>query len=166
MVPNIFLDTFQLTPSQEVIAKDIHGHEWNFKHTLRGNKFVLILKLRILITNLYFLTNNQLGTPQRHLFTSSWNEFSKGKNLVVGDCFVFLRYIFFHFTSYLFFGLWILTILSQRREWRIASWNQKISSSSTTQHTITANFKTEYVPWCSCYCIECYQKKMYVCCVL
>ncbi|XP_013596928.1 PREDICTED: auxin response factor 20-like [Brassica oleracea var. oleracea] len=55
-----------LTPSQEVIAKDIHGHEWNFKHTLRG-------------------------TPQRHLFTSGWNEFAKGKDLVVGDCFVFLR---------------------------------------------------------------------------
>ncbi|CDY54111.1 BnaC04g53900D [Brassica napus] len=55
-----------LTPSQEVIAKDIHGHEWSFKHTLRG-------------------------TPQRHLFTSGWNEFAKGKNLVVGDCFVFLR---------------------------------------------------------------------------
>ncbi|CAN6909546.1 unnamed protein product, partial [Brassica oleracea] len=80
-----------LTPSQEVIAKDIHGHEWNFKHTLRGNKFLLISKLRILITNLYFLTNNQLGTPQRHLFTSGWNEFAKGKDLVVGDCFVFLR---------------------------------------------------------------------------
>ncbi|KAL0666840.1 hypothetical protein Bca4012_029544 [Brassica carinata] len=85
------LDTFQLTPSQEVIAKDIHGHEWSFKHTLRGNKFLLISKLRILITKLYFLTNNQLGTPQRHLFTSGWNEFAKGKNLVVGDCFVFLR---------------------------------------------------------------------------
>uniref|UniRef100_A0A0D3BS34 Auxin response factor n=1 Tax=Brassica oleracea var. oleracea TaxID=109376 RepID=A0A0D3BS34_BRAOL len=55
-----------LTPSQEVIAKDIHGHEWSFKHTLRG-------------------------TPQRHLFTSGWNEFAKGKDLVVGDCFVFLR---------------------------------------------------------------------------
>ncbi|CAN7078765.1 unnamed protein product, partial [Brassica oleracea var. botrytis] len=80
-----------LTPSQEVIAKDIHGHEWNFKHTLRGNKFLLISKLRILITNLYFLTNNQLGMPQRHLFTSGWNEFAKGKDLVVGDCFVFLR---------------------------------------------------------------------------
>ncbi|WZZ49472.1 hypothetical protein YC2023_049579 [Brassica napus] len=80
-----------LTPSQEVIAKDIHGHEWSFKHTLRGNKFLLISKLRILITKLYFLTNNQLGTPQRHFFTSGWNEFAKGKNLVVGDCFVFLR---------------------------------------------------------------------------
>ncbi|CAF1739283.1 BnaC09g52440D [Brassica napus] len=30
------LDMSQLTPSQEIIAKDIHGHEWIFKHTLRG----------------------------------------------------------------------------------------------------------------------------------
>ncbi|CAG7862209.1 unnamed protein product, partial [Brassica rapa] len=30
------LDMSQLTPSQELIAKDIHGHEWSFKHTLRG----------------------------------------------------------------------------------------------------------------------------------
>ncbi|KAG2262052.1 hypothetical protein Bca52824_069131 [Brassica carinata] len=60
------MDTSQLTPSQEVIAKDIHGHEWKFKHTLRG-------------------------TPQRHLFTSGWNEFAKKKDLVVGDSFIFLR---------------------------------------------------------------------------
>ncbi|WZZ73072.1 hypothetical protein YC2023_084442 [Brassica napus] len=60
------LDTSKLTPSQEVIAKDMHGHEWKFKHTLRG-------------------------TPQRHLFTSGWNDFSKRKDLDVGDSFVFLR---------------------------------------------------------------------------
>ncbi|KAL0737200.1 hypothetical protein Bca4012_013410 [Brassica carinata] len=60
------LDTSQLTPSQEIIAKDIHGHEWKFKHTLRG-------------------------TPQRHLFASGWNEFAKEKRLVAGDSFVFLR---------------------------------------------------------------------------
>ncbi|CAN6909493.1 unnamed protein product [Brassica oleracea] len=60
------LDTSKLTPSQEVIAKDMHGHEWKFKHTLRG-------------------------TPQRHLFTSGWNDFAKRKDLDVGDSFVFLR---------------------------------------------------------------------------
>ncbi|CAN6867835.1 unnamed protein product [Brassica oleracea] len=54
------------TPSQKIIAKDIHGHEWSFKHTLRG-------------------------TPKIHLFTSDWNEFAKGKKLVAGDSFVFLR---------------------------------------------------------------------------
>ncbi|KAF8109252.1 hypothetical protein N665_0099s0004 [Sinapis alba] len=60
------LDMSQPTPSQEIVAKDIHGHEWNFKHTFRG-------------------------TPKRHLFTSGWNEFAKEKKLVVGDSFVFLR---------------------------------------------------------------------------
>ncbi|KAL0716422.1 hypothetical protein Bca4012_065744 [Brassica carinata] len=60
------LDTSHLTPSQEISAKDIHGREWKFNHTLRG-------------------------TPQRHLFTSGWNEFAKEKELVVGDSFVFLR---------------------------------------------------------------------------
>ncbi|XP_056847964.1 auxin response factor 13-like [Raphanus sativus] len=60
------LDMSQLTPSQEIIAKDIHGREWSFKHTLRG-------------------------TPKRHLFSSGWNEFAKGKELVAGDSFVFLR---------------------------------------------------------------------------
>ncbi|KAF8047820.1 hypothetical protein N665_2815s0003 [Sinapis alba] len=60
------LDMSQLIPSQEIIAKDIHGHEWSFKHTLRG-------------------------TPKRHLFASGWNEFAKEKNLVAGDSFVFLR---------------------------------------------------------------------------
>ncbi|CAN7028600.1 unnamed protein product [Brassica oleracea var. botrytis] len=63
------LDMSQLTPSQEIIAKDIHGHEWIFKHTLRG-------------------------TSKRHLFTCGWNEFAKGKKLVAGDSFVFLRYIY------------------------------------------------------------------------
>ncbi|CAN6860001.1 unnamed protein product [Brassica oleracea] len=56
----------QLTTSQEIIAKDIHGHEWSFKQTLSG-------------------------TPKRHLFTSGWNEFAKGKKLVAVDSFVFLR---------------------------------------------------------------------------
>ncbi|KAH0922320.1 hypothetical protein HID58_022338 [Brassica napus] len=60
------LDMSHLTPSQEINATDIHGHEWKFKHALKG-------------------------TPKRHLFTSGWNEFAKAKKLVVGDSFIFLR---------------------------------------------------------------------------
>ncbi|CDY21993.1 BnaC09g00990D [Brassica napus] len=60
------LDMSQLIPSQEIAAKDLHDHVWKFKHTFRG-------------------------TPKRHLFTSGWKEFVKGKNLTVGDSFVFLR---------------------------------------------------------------------------
>ncbi|CAG7862265.1 unnamed protein product [Brassica rapa] len=49
-----------LTPSQEIVAKDLHDHVWKFKHTFKG-------------------------TPQRHLFSSGTNEFVKGKTLAVGD---------------------------------------------------------------------------------
>ena len=35
----------QLTPSQEIIAKDIHGHEWSFKHTLRGDNSIFHFKI-------------------------------------------------------------------------------------------------------------------------
>ncbi|KAH0910379.1 hypothetical protein HID58_033700 [Brassica napus] len=50
----------KLTPSQEIVAKDLHDHVWKFKHTFKG-------------------------TPQRHLFSSGTNEFVKGKTLAVGD---------------------------------------------------------------------------------
>ena len=35
----------QLTPSQEIIAKDIHGHEWSFKHTSRGDHSIFHFKI-------------------------------------------------------------------------------------------------------------------------
>ena len=92
----------QLTPSQEIIAKDIHGHEWSFKHTLRGDHSIFHFKICEYLSLIYILfTKNQLGTPKKHLFTSGWNEFAKGKKLVAGDSFVFLRYIylFCHFRS-------------------------------------------------------------------
>ncbi|KAF2573256.1 hypothetical protein F2Q70_00000181 [Brassica cretica] len=60
------LDMSQLTPSQEIVAKDLHDHVWKFKHTFRG-------------------------TPKKHFFTSGWKEFVRGKSLAVGDSFVFLR---------------------------------------------------------------------------
>ncbi|CAH8323108.1 unnamed protein product [Eruca vesicaria subsp. sativa] len=111
------LDMSQPTPSQEIIAKDIHGQEWKFKHTLRGNHKFLFISLRVLITYIYFLTKNQLGTPQKHLFTSGWNEFVKEKDLIAGDSFVFLRYIyFFSVYFYFFLGFWIFTIFYHRGE--------------------------------------------------
>lgn len=30
----------QATPTQELVAKDLHGYEWKFKHIFRGNTFV------------------------------------------------------------------------------------------------------------------------------
>ncbi|XP_020868527.1 auxin response factor 13 [Arabidopsis lyrata subsp. lyrata] len=60
------LDMSQRTPMQHLVAKDLHGREWTFKHSFRG-------------------------TPRRHLFTSGWSLFATTKRLIVGDAFVFLR---------------------------------------------------------------------------
>ncbi|WJX92481.1 Arf11p [Trifolium repens] len=60
------LDMTQPTPTQELVAKDLHGVEWKFKHIYRGQ-------------------------PRRHLLTTGWSTFVASKRLVAGDAFVFLR---------------------------------------------------------------------------
>ncbi|KAJ0051467.1 hypothetical protein Pint_00602 [Pistacia integerrima] len=60
------LDMTQTTPTQELVAKDLHGYEWRFKHIFRGQ-------------------------PRRHLLTTGWSTFVTSKRLVAGDAFVFLR---------------------------------------------------------------------------
>lgn len=34
----------QVTPTQELAAKDLHGYEWKFKHIFRGNELDLCFK--------------------------------------------------------------------------------------------------------------------------
>nr|XP_016472143.1 PREDICTED: auxin response factor 18-like [Nicotiana tabacum]XP_016472144.1 PREDICTED: auxin response factor 18-like [Nicotiana tabacum]XP_016472145.1 PREDICTED: auxin response factor 18-like [Nicotiana tabacum]XP_016472146.1 PREDICTED: auxin response factor 18-like [Nicotiana tabacum]XP_016472147.1 PREDICTED: auxin response factor 18-like [Nicotiana tabacum] len=53
-------------PVQTVIAKDVHGETWKFRHIYRG-------------------------TPRRHLLTTGWSNFVNQKKLVAGDSIVFLR---------------------------------------------------------------------------
>ncbi|KAE8720609.1 Auxin response factor 9 isoform 3 [Hibiscus syriacus] len=53
-------------PTQKLVAKDLHGYEWRFKHIFRGQ-------------------------PRRHLLTTGWSTFVTSKRLVAGDSFVFLR---------------------------------------------------------------------------
>ncbi|KAL8062919.1 hypothetical protein ABFS82_02G176300 [Erythranthe guttata] len=60
------LDMSQQTPTQDLVAKDLHGYEWRFKHIFRGQ-------------------------PRRHLLTTGWSTFVTSKRLVAGDSFVFLR---------------------------------------------------------------------------
>ncbi|KAL6322093.1 hypothetical protein AAG906_005027 [Vitis piasezkii] len=60
------LDMSQATPTQELVARDLHGYEWRFKHIFRGQ-------------------------PRRHLLTTGWSTFVTSKRLVAGDAFVFLR---------------------------------------------------------------------------
>ncbi|XP_022985548.1 auxin response factor 18 [Cucurbita maxima] len=53
-------------PVQTVIAMDVHGVVWKFRHIYRG-------------------------TPRRHLLTTGWSSFVNQKKLVAGDSIVFLR---------------------------------------------------------------------------
>lgn len=60
------LDYKQQRPSQELVAKDLHGVEWHFRHIYRGQ-------------------------PRRHLLTTGWSAFINKKKLVSGDAVLFLR---------------------------------------------------------------------------
>ncbi|XP_011623419.1 auxin response factor 2 isoform X2 [Amborella trichopoda] len=60
------LDMGRQPPTQELIAKDLHGIEWRFRHIFRGQ-------------------------PRRHLLQSGWSVFVGSKKLVAGDAFIFLR---------------------------------------------------------------------------
>ncbi|KAJ4850757.1 hypothetical protein Tsubulata_035817 [Turnera subulata] len=60
------LDYTQQRPSQELVAKDLHGSEWRFRHIYRGQ-------------------------PRRHLLTTGWSAFVNNKKLVSGDAVLFLR---------------------------------------------------------------------------
>ncbi|KAM7263508.1 hypothetical protein ACFE04_001191 [Oxalis oulophora] len=53
-------------PVQTILAKDVHGETWKFRHIYRG-------------------------TPRRHLLTTGWSSFVNHKKLVAGDSIVFLR---------------------------------------------------------------------------
>ncbi|KAL2345057.1 hypothetical protein Fmac_006342 [Flemingia macrophylla] len=60
------LDYSAEPPYQNILAKDVHGETWKFRHIYRG-------------------------TPRRHLLTTGWSTFVNKKKLVAGDSVVFLR---------------------------------------------------------------------------
>ncbi|KVI09708.1 auxin response factor 18-like [Cynara cardunculus var. scolymus] len=60
------LDYTAEPPVQTILAKDVHGKLWKFRHIYRG-------------------------TPRRHLLTTGWSNFVNQKKLVAGDSIVFLR---------------------------------------------------------------------------
>ncbi|KAK6937446.1 B3 DNA binding domain [Dillenia turbinata] len=60
------LDMSVEIPQQELVARDLHGFRWSFKHIYRGN-------------------------PKRHLITSGWSQFLNAKKLNTGDACIFLR---------------------------------------------------------------------------
>ncbi|XP_027349388.1 auxin response factor 24-like [Abrus precatorius] len=59
------LDMTHPTPTQDLVAKDLHGFEWHFRHIYRGQ-------------------------PKRHLLTSGWSTFVNSKKLVAGDSCIFV----------------------------------------------------------------------------
>ncbi|XP_061338502.1 auxin response factor 6-like isoform X2 [Gastrolobium bilobum] len=59
------LDFSQHPPAQELIARDLHGNEWKFRHIFRGQ-------------------------PKRHLLTTGWSVFVSAKRLVAGDSVLFI----------------------------------------------------------------------------
>lgn len=108
----------QQTPTQELMARDLHGIEWHFKHIFRGFYLIsafpvflycrsLLLMfmchvtkyMRVNLSDVVFLLtvrlkmNNlyEIGQPRRHLLTTGWSTFVTSKKLVAGDSFVFLR---------------------------------------------------------------------------
>lgn len=60
------LDYSAEPPVQTILAKDVQGEVWKFRHIYRG-------------------------TPRRHLLTTGWSNFVNQKKLVAGDSIVFLR---------------------------------------------------------------------------
>ncbi|PIN24552.1 hypothetical protein CDL12_02737 [Handroanthus impetiginosus] len=91
------LDMTQPTPTQDLVAKDLHGYEWRFKHIFRGksvlqNSYMKTIILSHVMSNVYNPFNClSSGQPRRHLLTTGWSTFVSSKRLAAGDSFVFLR---------------------------------------------------------------------------
>ncbi|KAG5607887.1 hypothetical protein H5410_029379 [Solanum commersonii] len=77
------LDMRQEKPSQELIATDLQGNEWRFKHAYQGNPSSPMFRLNI----------DQMNycQPRRHSLTNGWSTFVTSKKLLAGDLVVFLR---------------------------------------------------------------------------
>ncbi|XP_042376299.1 auxin response factor 16-like isoform X1 [Zingiber officinale] len=60
------LDFTMQPPAQELVAKDLHGVSWTFRHIYRGQ-------------------------PKRHLLTTGWSVFVSTKRLSAGDSVLFIR---------------------------------------------------------------------------
>ncbi|XP_057721888.1 auxin response factor 4-like isoform X1 [Arachis stenosperma] len=60
------LDMTLKPPAQELVARDLHGYDWRFRHIFRGQ-------------------------PRRNLLTSGWSTFLNSKKLAAGDTCIFFR---------------------------------------------------------------------------
>ncbi|KAG6481081.1 hypothetical protein ZIOFF_057673 [Zingiber officinale] len=86
-------------PSQELVAKDVHGTEWRFRHIYRGklsksSYFETRLSLACCTVpepSKFGASANKLCQPRRHLLTTGWSAFVNRKKLILGDAVLFLR---------------------------------------------------------------------------
>ena len=119
--PLLILQDFnQQPPAQELIATDLHGNEWKFRHIFRGRYFQLLLLVHnvvifcsciqpciiqfmkesltcfnVILHSSVRLNQNKIigvGQPKRHLLTTGWSVFVSAKRLVAGDSVLFIWY--------------------------------------------------------------------------
>ncbi|KAK4418500.1 Auxin response factor 11 [Sesamum alatum] len=62
------LDMTQQTPTQDLVAKDLHGYEWRFKHIFRAPLWLIELPV--------------ISQPRRHYLRLGWSTFVTSKRLV------------------------------------------------------------------------------------
>lgn len=53
-------------PTQELVAKDLHGIEWRFRHIFRGNGFFFFSKYIYFLPLLFVCALNQLDLNMRN----------------------------------------------------------------------------------------------------
>ncbi|GAU28025.1 hypothetical protein TSUD_264830, partial [Trifolium subterraneum] len=61
------LDMSQPTPTQELVAKDLHGYEWRFKHIFRGENGELRVGVRRLARQSSNMPSSVLSSQSMHL---------------------------------------------------------------------------------------------------
>ena len=110
-------DFSQQPPAQELIARDLHGNEWKFRHIFRGElqswvSCSLIANVGIFLSvwdfyvsflftmfEIVFYFFSLVGQPKRHLLTTGWSVFVAAKRLVVGDSMLFIWQVILLFPS-------------------------------------------------------------------
>ncbi|XLR65714.1 hypothetical protein S83_016386 [Arachis hypogaea] len=85
----------QPTPTQELVAKDLHGYEWRFKHIFRGkghNEFSFeFYGFLFFASNLFIVSLTRSSTQALHHNWMEYFNFVASKRLVAGNTFVFSR---------------------------------------------------------------------------
>ncbi|KAK3003244.1 hypothetical protein RJ639_018186 [Escallonia herrerae] len=117
------LDMSHQPPAQELVAKDLHGLEWHFRHIYRGQ-------------------------PRRHLLTSGWSVFVAAKKLLPGDACIFLR----GGNGELYVGIHRARRVQTTTASLLSSLGMQHGILATAFHSFTTGsmFTVYYRPWTGC----------------